>query len=562
MYKKKALVRRLVAAETLGSVSVVCVDKTGTLTTGEMTLTEMRHGAHVIDPLEIDDGDEEMLLALAAFVDQEAGAEVRKSATQAALRKYFYDLPEANRPAMPSVSERLAFDPTQKFSGRTISVGGVSAHYALGAPDVLLERSDIDDATRQAYQATLRDMTRRGLRVLMVAVRRQAVVGELTAESLRDLTPLGLLGLEDPLRPGATETLQEAAQAGIRVVMVTGDHPETAAAVGRALGLLADGGAVMTGSELQTITDDELVRKIAEIRIFARVLPEQKMRIVRAFQAKGFSVAMTGDGVNDAPALKAAEIGIAVADGTDVAREAADMVLLDNDVKAIIEAIREGRRMYDNLRKVILYLVTFSLTEIALIAGVLMIGLPVPFAPLHILWINVATDGLPAMALAAEPAEADIMRRAPRRQGESLISHGMRKLMFLAGTTSVVLIMGLYVGATALGFNLEIVRTLAFVSVGLNSVVSIFALRVFYKPLWSVKFWANPALLLTVLSSMALLLLPVVMPNLAQNFGFTTLTEPMWLIIVGIASIKLVAIEVGKSLFLRQPRALGVPLLH
>jgi len=371
---------------------------------------------------------------------------------------------------------------------------------------------------------------------------------------LLDLRVVGLVGLHDPLRPHARDTVEQATAAGVRVVMITGDHPATAITIATELGLPTAPENLITGSDLEKLSDLDLQTRLRTVSVFARVLPEQKLRIVKALQTLGYAVAMTGDGVNDAPALRAAEIGVAVGSGTEVAKETADMVILDNDVRSIIAAIKQGRIIFDNIRKVVTYLLTFSLSEVVLIAGILVLGLPVPFSPLHILWINLVTDGLPSVALAFEPGERDIMREPPRAKTEPLITRGMRQLMAQVGVVAVGGLLLVYVPLHAAGYSLETLRTLLFLALGLDSLLAIFPLRSLRQPFWQLPSFKNPVLSLALVFGFVMLLSPVVLKPLHGAFGFVTLQPSDVLLVIAIAIVKIGLIELGKLYFLRDIR--------
>lgn len=543
MLAKRALVRRLVAAETLGSVNVVCVDKTGTLTTGEMSVADVRPVDEAV-----------FLSALKVFIDgKERGSAYSKSASQTAFVGYLATLPEAKDLPEPTIIEELPFDSSRKYAARLAEINNEQALYVLGAPEVLLAQCDVSDDALARLHATLKELTNRGLRVFFLA-KKAGEQSALKSEAISDLSPVGFIGLEDPLRPQAAQAIGDALRAGIRVVMITGDHPETAASIARQIGLLKNAERIVTGQELTKMSEAELVKVAGEAVIFARVLPEQKVRIVRAYQAKNLAVAMTGDGVNDAPALRAAEIGIALGDGTDIAKETADMVLLDNNVQVIIEAIREGRLVYDNIRKVVAYLFTFSLSEVALIGGVLLLDLPVPLVAIHVLWINLVTDGLPAMALAGEQAESDIMQEPPRSHGEPIITPALRNFMFFAGSLSVITVLVLYAGAQWAHLANDVARTLAFFALGIDSLVSVYVLRALRRPGWSVRPLSNPALPVAVLVSLGLLLVPVFIPQLRAVFLLAPLTPTLVILLLGLVLLKIVLMEAGKWWALRPVR--------
>lgn len=455
----------------------------------------------------------------------------------------------------------LPFDSKKKFSAKLLRDNGRERALVMGAPDVLLAQCDLDDQSIRSYRSTLEEMTGRGLRVILLAEKILKSSGDFTVEKLVDLTPVGLVGLRDPLRPLAKETIDQATAAGVRVVMITGDHPATAAAIAKELGLPTEPENIVLGSELAAMNDQQLLDRLRLVSLFARVLPEQKLRIVKSLQNLGYSVAMTGDGVNDAPALRAADIGVAVGSGTEVAKETSDIVILDDDVSSIVAAIREGRIIFDNIRKVIAYLLTFSLSEVVLIAGILALGLPVPFAPLHILWINLVTDGLPSVALAFEPGERDIMKEAPRLRGEPIITDGMRRLMIFSGAIAVVGLLLLYIPLYQAGYDMDILRALLFLSLGLDSLLAIYPLRSLRQPFWKVPSFKNPQLLGAVGLGLGLLIAPLVIPQLREIFNFAVLSPTHVGIVVGVAIAKILLIEVGKAWFLfdvRKPRQILV----
>lgn len=565
MLKRKALVHRLVAAETLGGVSILCVDKTGTVTTGEMTVTEFRVGTVLTDS----DRPSEAAKSLLAdfFVVNSARVEERKgeaplvtgSLTETAVMRYLLARKDKFSREMQVMNE-IPFDSERKFSAKLVRSAGRERAVVMGAPDVLLGLADLNDQELRSYHAALENMTARGLRVLLLA-EKPLNQAEFTVEHLTDLKPLGLLGLSDPLRPEAQTALKQAAEAGVHVIMITGDHPRTAEAIARELGLVIGPENIVIGSDLAKMSDEELSSRVKQVNVFARIQPEQKLRIVKSLQTLGFSVAMTGDGVNDAPALRAADIGVAVGSGTAVAKEAADMVILDNNIGSIVAAIREGRIIFDNIRKVLMYLLTFSLSEVVLIMVILILGYPVPFAPLHFLWINLVTDGLPSVALAFEPGEAGIMSEPPRRRNEPIVTGGMRRLMFFVGLVAVGGLLALYAGLYVSDYAMESLRAMLFLALGLDSLLAIFPLRSLRQPLWKLSAFKNPQLLVAVASGLALLLLPYFIPPLAEIFGFGTLLPFEVGLVVAICLVKVLLIEVGKSWFLRDVRKPRLALL-
>ncbi|MCU0621930.1 MAG: HAD-IC family P-type ATPase, partial [Gemmatimonadales bacterium] len=433
MAHRKALVRRLTAAETLGSVSCICSDKTGTLTENRMRMEVWWSPATVARGAEPPGA---LLRAIALCNDAERRDDggVEGDPTETALLEgavaHGAD-PVALARALPRVAE-LPFSASRARMTTLHRDGGSIVAFTKGAPEAVLPRCSsmatppgrgtLDPAR---IVSEVDRLATAGFRVLAVATRTLPAmpVGELDERVERDLHFLGLVALRDPPRAEAREALETCRAAGIAVVMMTGDHPGTARAVARDLGLLNLGGRVMTGAELESMDDASLQRELLSVRVLARCAPEQKLRLVTALQARGDLVAMTGDGVNDAPALHQANVGVAMGrGGTDVAREAADLVLLDDNFATIVAAVREGRRIYDNVRRFVRYILAGNVGELLTMLGAPLLGLPLPLLAIQILWVNLVTDGLPALALAFEKAEPDVMARPPRRATEHLFA--------------------------------------------------------------------------------------------------------------------------------------------
>lgn len=464
MAREKALVRRLPAVETLGSITTICSDKTGTLTLNRMTVEEVflqRRAARASWRAEAG-GDQALFcraLALCNDASLEAGEGVGDP-TEVALLAFATDegfgRAEAEA-ALPRVAE-LPFDSDRKCMTTFHAAGaegvfsftkGAFEVVAAACRDVRTGRGEApldDEALAGAAEAMAAD----GLRVMAVAFRRwEAVPEPLTPGAAETgLTLLGLVGLLDPPRPEAAEAVARCRSAGIRPVMITGDHPATARAIARRLGILRDGGpegegAVIGGRELAALSEEDLAARVDRLSVYARVAPEQKLAIVKALQGRGHYVSMTGDGVNDAPALKRADIGVAMGiTGTDVAKEAASMVLLDDNFATIVHAVEEGRRIYDNILRFIRYSMTSNAATLWAIFLAPLFGLPLPLLPIQILWINLLTDSLPGLALTAEAAEANVMRRPPRRPDEGVFAHGLGGFVVAVGfATGVALLL-------------------------------------------------------------------------------------------------------------------------
>jgi Ca2+-transporting ATPase len=386
-----------------------------------------------------------------------------------------------------------------------------------------------------------------GLRVLAVAYRVWPELPDLKdgAAAERELVFVGLVGLIDPPRREAREAVALCRSAGIVPVMITGDHPATARAVAHRLDIIADGGEVMTGRQLGHLSDEDLAARIQHVRVYARVDPEQKIRIVKMLQARGEYVAMTGDGVNDAPALKRADIGVAMGKGgTDVAREASDMVLLDDNFATIVSAVRAGRRIYDNIRRFIKYALTTNSSEIWIIFLAPFLGLPIPLLPLHILWINLVTDGLPGLALAAEPEERGIMQRPPRPPQESIFAHGMWQHIIWVG----LLMSGIVLAIQAWAFHSGSThwQSMVFTVLTLAQLANVLAIRSERESLFSIGLWSNYLLLSTVVATSLLQLAILYVPALNRIFKTAPLDAAELALCVAGAAAVFVAVEIEK----------------
>ncbi len=475
--RRNAVLRRLAAAETLGSTTVICTDKTGTLTRNEMTVRGLwlagqdwqvggagysAQGGFAMQDLALPPSALVRELATAAVLASDAHFEAGQPATASSLRGdptegallVLAHKAEVDVSALRSAAPRLREQPFTSESKRMACVhqtqDGVRT-FVKGAPEVVVsqcthwatdqgpavpfEPLDLDRAL-----AAARRMADGALRVMAIAWAH----GDVLEAGGPALTLLGLVGMDDPPRAEAAESVARCQTAGVRVVMITGDHPATAAAVARELGILKDG-RLVTGAELQALTDAELAEQVNRIAVFARVAPADKLRIVQALQARGEVVAMTGDGINDAPALKRADIGVAMGRaGTDVAKDAAAMTLTDDNFATVVAAVEEGRAIYDNIKKYLMYLLSSNTGELGLMVGATLLGWPLPLSAIQLLYVNLATDGLPALALALDPPAGDIMRRRPRPVGQGIFTPTVVKLMLLGGLWSTAVNLALY----------------------------------------------------------------------------------------------------------------------
>jgi Ca2+-transporting ATPase len=559
MAAKKALVRKLPAVETLGSVTYICSDKTGTLTLNRMRVDEWYCDGAVMRAPGRGGPWDDLLRAMALSNDAAADAagQVIGDPTEAALLTAALEagVEKASEEARSPRTAEIPFDADRKrmTTVHRDPAGGYVA-FTKGAVEVVLERST-RVLTSSGAVAIERDtllgvaerMAADGLRVLALGARRRPSLPEpLTPEALeRDLTLLGLVGILDPPREEAREAIATCRTAGIVPVMITGDHPLTARAIATRLDMLPDGASVLTGQELSALSMDEFERRVETVRVYARVAPEQKLKIVTALQDRGEIVAMTGDGVNDAPALRRADIGVAMGiTGTDVAKEASAMILLDDDFATIVRAVREGRKIYDNLRRFVRYGVTTNSAEIWTIFLAPFLGLPIPLLPIQILWINLVTDGLPGLALAVEPEETDVMRRPPRSPQEGVFAHGLGVHAIWVG----LLMAGLTLGTQAWFFHAGSTRwqTMAFTVLCLAQLAHVLAIRSERESLFKLGLFSNAPLLGAVCLTLALQLATVYVPGLDDVFMTEPLSVAELALAVAAAAVIFVAVEIEK----------------
>jgi Ca2+-transporting ATPase len=515
MHRRQAIIRRLPAVETLGSTTVICSDKTGTLTANQMTVRRIFAGGRFYrvtgDGYEVkgeilseegrpaSPGPELRLLLKAGVLcsnavlqrDRRGRWQVFGDPTEAALLVAAAKggILRENVEARSRKMHESPFSAERRLMATVYCEEGRRIVYVKGALEAVLPRCtsayrqgrvvDLTLSYAEAVKEAEREMAFQGLRVLAFAFRLLPLSVELTPERLeRDLVLLGLVGMYDPPRPAARRALELCRHAGIRVLMVTGDHPYTAWTVARELQLVRSQEEVVTGAELDAVSDQELARRLDQWKVLARVTPEHKLRLVRVLKSRGEVVAMTGDGVNDAPALKEAHIGVAMGlAGTEVAKEAASMVLADDNFATIVAAIEEGRAIYNNIRKFVRYLLSCNLGEVLSMAGALLLGLPPPLLPLQILWMNMITDGLPALALAVDPSHPSLMRRPPRPLGEGIFSDRLAHRIVAGGlvialTSLAVFIMGLWTGQ-----GLAAARTMCFSTLVLSQLLYVYLCR-------------------------------------------------------------------------------------
>jgi len=553
MVKKNAIIRRLPAVETLGSASVICSDKTGTLTQNRMTLRRAFVNNQMVD---LDDDKQvpglEQLIRLAALctdadIAVENGKEVligdpTETSILAHLRKMGYDKSDLLQD-MPRIDE-LPFDSERKRMSSIHVVDDQTIVIVKGAPEMVLPLCVKGDTEKAAEANAM--MAGDALRVLAVAYKLMDVdTAVYDVDTLEcDLTLAGLVGMIDPPRPEVKAAIADCDTAGIRTVMITGDNVITAAAIARELGILHEGERGITGQELEKMSDQELEQNITNLRVYARVTPADKIRIVKAWQKRGDVVAMTGDGVNDAPALKAADIGCAMGiTGTDVAKGASDMTLTDDNFATIVDAAREGRGIYDNIRKAIRFLLSCNLGEILTVFIAMLFWQVTPLLPIQLLWINLVTDSLPALALGMEAPEADIMKRKPRRRGESLFAGGVGiEAIWQGAMFAVLTLIAFAIGrqtSDALG------TTMAFAALAIGQLVHAMNVRSSHS-LFKVGFHTNKYMVGAFFASLLLLLAVLLIPGLQGVFSLIPMSGTNWLIVIGLALAPLAIMELYK----------------
>ena len=528
MAKSNAIVRRLLAVETLGSCSVICTDKTGTLTHNRMTVRE----SELTSP--------EMALMVCALCNNATVSEegVIGDPTDAAILSFAAEKGYL-RDELESKYPRLAEIPLDSTRKRMSTINQLEdGRYLLvkGAPEIILRRcryidngegvEELTDEEVERWLSRLKNMTSRALRVLALAYRKLPD-GD---DEEKDLVFVGLVGMMDPPRKEAAEAIETCKRAGIKVVMITGDHRDTAVAIAHELGLM-DNGMALTGRELDEISDEEFHEIVEDVRVYARVFPEQKVRIVEALQGRGHVVAMTGDGVNDAPALKKAAIGVAMGSGTDVARESSDMVLQDDNFATIVRAVKEGRTIFDNIRRFVKFQLSTNVGAILTIVSASLINLPVPFNPIQILWINIIMDGPPAQSLGVEPPESDIMLRKPER--EDILPRRNLLRIILAGAVMAAGTLGLYMYMLSSGEGVKRAMTVAFTVFVMFQIFNVFNCK-------SRTGLSNRTLIIAVLASLVLQVLVIYLAPLEGIFRTVPLSAVDWVLIVMVASLILI----------------------
>ncbi len=558
MVKRNALIRKLPAVETLGSASIICSDKTGTLTQNRMTLTKGYFDG-MNETVDISSDNDENIRKLLMFgtlccdgsvIFEESGEKHIGDPTETSIIVAAYK----NGMTKDELNEKytrvgeIPFDSDRKLMSTINKIDGKYVVIVKGAFDVMATRCSSGDIEK-AKEIT-ESMSENALRVLAIGYKEIKEIPEnLTSEDIEtDLTLMGLVGMIDPPREEAKVAVATCRKAGIKPVMITGDHVVTAKAIAKELGIYLDGDMAITGAELDNMSDEELDKTVEKISVYARVSPENKIRIVKAWQRKGQVVSMTGDGVNDAPALKAADIGCAMGiTGTDVAKGAADMTLTDDNFATIVEAVKEGRGIYANIKKVVGFLLGTNIGEVITVFASMLLWQESPFLSMQLLWINLVTDSLPAIALGMEPVESNIMDQKPRPKNEGIFAHGLGIRVVLQGFMfAIISLIAFYIGWGGIEANLATGRTMAFTVLAFSQVVQAFNMRS-ERSLFKIGWFTNKTLNLAALASTLMMVLVLFTP-VGIAFGLVILSVKQYLITLGLLLIPIVVMELSKAI--------------
>lgn len=544
MAKNNSIIRKLPAVETLGCSNVICSDKTGTLTQNKMTVVEIKSK----DPML---ASKLATMCTDSNIIKESGQiKVNGEPTEIALvqnaLKYNLNKNDLYR-EMPRVEE-IPFDSNRKMMTTIHKNRGKYLVITKGAPDILLNKCKLASIEKQRIEIENQQMAERALRVIAVAYKEIDKLPQKTENNLLEdnLNFVGLIGMIDPPREGVKEAVRTCKRAGIKTVMITGDHIATAKAIAKELNILENNDKAITGKELDQISQSQLIKNIKSYSVFARVTPEHKVRIVKAWQSAGNVVAMTGDGVNDSPALKCADIGISMGkNGTDVAKNASDMILADDNFVTIVKAVKQGRNIYDNIKKAIHFLIATNIGEIVTVFIGLVLGLKSPLLAIQLLWINLVTDSLPAIAIGLEPPDKDIMKRPPIDNKKGIFADGLWNKIIAEGIILGVLTLIAF-GIGNKYYGLDVARTMAFVSLGLLELVHSFNIKS-EQSIFKIGLFENKYLIGSFVLGVIVQTIVVVIPTLANVFKLVPLTQNQWLITIGISLLPIAIVELQKQ---------------
>jgi len=556
--RQKAVVRRLLAAETLGSVTVICADKTGTLTEGKMRVVKA-----VVN--EEQPEAEEWLVKAAVLCNdmrdplEEAMMKWAEEKLKVKSEKLKVDYPRIDEIPFSPKTKIIATLHRHSRSGRMDSPGVEDlVLFVSGAPEVVISKCQMSNGKWQIWKERFEEYGRKGYRLVGFAYKKiENWKLKIENSDLKNLEWLGILIYEDPPRKGVKEALEECQKAGIKVKVITGDYLPTALALLEKLKVKSEKlkvNEMITGEELEKISEEELRKKVGNIVLFARTDPQQKLKIVRALKENGEVVAMMGDGVNDAPALKQADIGIVVSEASDVARETADMVLLDSNFATIVHAVEEGRNIFENVKKVCLFLLSGSFAEVILIGRAILLGLPLPVTAAQILWVNLIEDSLPAIALAFEPKERRLMSQPPRPKNAPILDSELKFLIFIIGIFLNIFLLALFYWLTRGWLHLHYIQTVTFVALGIDTMFVTFSCRSLRQTIFQYNPFANKVLNGAILFGFLLLLAGVYLPGLQKLLGTHPLGGEEWVFILALGIISLLAIEGGKLVFVKNDK--------
>jgi len=541
--RRKGLVRKLLAVETLGAVTTICTDKTGTLTEGRMKVAETNFTDRQNSLLAMclcNDRSDTVETALYDFLEKQ-----KDFSFQETTDKY-------------KRTEEISFSSEDKFMATVHQPSEEKDRLLLvkGAPEIVLAMSTLPKAEQKLVLEEIDKWANRGLKVLGLAFQKMVPegAGKISPKNLPPLEWGGLVGLWDPPRHEVKEALLTAKEAGIGVKVVTGDYRLTAEKIMEFLGLRVKHSEVLEGVVLEKLTDEELKNIVADILLFARVTPHQKLRIVKALQERGEVVAMTGDGVNDAPALKKSDIGIVVGEASEVAKETADLILLDSNFKTIISAVEEGRIVFENIKKVLVFMLSDSFAEVVLILGATLLGWPLPLTVVQILWIHLLCDGPEDIVLGFESGEKEVMREGPKKVEEPILDKVGISLIFLISSLSGFFALALFWYYGLYHQKMELGQTLAFMAISFDSILTIFCCRSFRKPFWRYEnFWSNKPLFATVVFSVTLLVMATYLPLTQNLLHLVPLGLTHWALLLAAAVGMVLAVEVVKARLMVKP---------
>lgn len=541
--KKKGLVRNLVSAETLGGVTTICIDKTGTLTEGQMQVTDVLGDEIYIakQSLIANDFDDPLLTALWGWANKRV---TPKDLGGIGIDEYL------------SMHERIDAIPFSSKERFFASFNNVSSNRKMlfinGAPEYLLEWSNLPESEKRKIQVDIDRLTSEGKRLIAMAKKEVNLHGYKIAidDVKKDLNWVGLVAFSDPVRQGVKDALEKVKNAKVKLVIITGDYAQTATSLLKNLNIQVGDKNIILGGELEKLSVDTLRNKLdtSDNLLFARTTPSQKLKIVKALKENNEVVAMMGDGINDAPALKHADIGIVVGDATDVAKESADLVLLDSSFATIVSAIEEGRGIFDNIRKIILYLMGNSFGEIFAVFGTLLLNLPLPVTAAQILWINLVSDGFPHLALTVDPRAENIMDKPPRNPSEPLIAGWMKKLILIISIVGGLLALVLFIYFLKTTQNENLARSIAFVALGINSLFYVFSVRTLREPFWKINMLENKWLSIAIIAGISLQIFPFLFSKTREFLNLENLALTHWLVVFLTGILMFVIVELLKNI--------------